>query len=63
MKDFSKLTPATHSDIDDPEVLLQAVTHKHDLVVHQIAELDVSRLEGGQVFGGQLGIEVTRADS
>lgn len=57
------MTPATHSDVDDPEVLLQAVTHKHDLVVHQIAELDISRLEGGQVFGGQLGVQVARADS
>lgn len=57
------LKPATHSDVDDPEVLLQAVTYKHDLVVHQVAELDVGRLEGGQVFGGQLWVQVARADS
>lgn len=49
-----------HHNVDHAEVLLQAVPHKHRAAVHQVAQLEVGVLEGGEVVRGAGRVQVAR---
>lgn len=51
-----------HHQVDDTEVLLQPVAHELDAHVDEETQLQVRGFEGGQVLGGDLGIQVSRFD-
>lgn len=51
-----------HHQVDDTEVLLQAVAHELDSHVNEEAQLQVGGFESGEVLGGDLGIQVSRFD-
>lgn len=59
----SAVRERTHQQVDDPEVLLQAVAHEADARVDEEAQLQVRGLERGQVLGGDLGVQVSRFDA
>jgi len=45
-----------HNDIDGLEVMTQVMAHKDAARVHQVAQLQVGLLHGGQVVGRHLGV-------
>ena len=47
-------------DVDGFEVMAQVMAHKDTARVHQVAQLEVGLLHGGQVVGGHLGVQITR---
>ncbi len=49
-----------HDDVDGLEVMTQVMAHKNAARVHQVAQLQVGLLHGGQVVGRHLGIQITR---
>ena len=49
-----------HNDVDGLEVMTQVMAHKDAARVHQVAQLEVGLLHGGQVVGGHLGVQITR---
>ncbi len=49
-----------HNDIDGLEVMTQVMAHKDAARVHQVAQLQVGLLHGGQVVGRHLGVQITR---
>lgn len=49
--------------IDDPEIILQAVADKSDPVVDQKAQLQVRRLECRQVFRWRRHVQIARLDA
>ena len=49
--------------VDDTEVILQAVADKSDSVVDQKAQLQVRRLERRQVFRRRRHVQITRLDA
>ena len=55
--------PLTDQNVDDSEVLVEAVTHELDTILEQVEELQVAGLEGGQVLGAHGGIQVSGLDA
>ena len=53
----------THQEVNDPEVLLQAVTHEANARVDEEAQLQVGRLQGRQMLRGDLCIQVSWFDA
>lgn len=56
-------TNKSYQQIDHPEVLLQAVTHKANSRVDEETQLQVRRLECGQMLRRNLCIQVSRFDA
>lgn len=52
-------SPCPNHEVDDPEVLLQAMAHKLDANVNEKPKLQVGGLEGCEVLGGNLGVKVS----
>lgn len=50
----------THHHVDHPEVFLQTMTHEDDPLVDEEPEFVVGGFEIGQIFGGHIGVKVTR---
>jgi hypothetical protein len=48
-----------HSEVDDPEVLLQPMPHKHTPSIQQVVQLQVCRLERHKVMCAAAGVEVS----
>lgn len=51
-----------YQNIDDPEVLLEAVSHKLYALLKQVEQLEVAGLQGGEMLGAYHGIQVSRFD-
>ena len=54
---------STHQQVDDSEVFLQAVAHEAHAGVDEEPELQVRRLQRGQVLRGDLSVQVSGFDS
>ena len=50
-------------DVDDSEVLLESMAHKHYSSVNEEEQLEVASLEGGEVLGAHDSVQVTRLDT
>ena len=48
----------SYIEVDDTEVLLETVAHKHCASVHQVAQLVVRLLERGEMLAGDGGVQV-----
>ena len=48
-----------HQDVDNPEVVLETVANEDTAAVDQEPELLIGWLEGGQMLGAEVGIQVT----
>lgn len=51
-----------HHQVDDAKILLQPVAHELDPHVDEETQLQVGGFEGGEVLGGDLGVQVSRLD-
>lgn len=62
---FHKYTiyPLDKSTDHPPEVILEAVSHKLNTLVHQVSQFHVGTLQGGQVFLREVGIQVSWFDA
>ncbi len=49
-----------HDDVYGLKVMTQVMAHKDAARVHQVAQLQVGLLHGGQVVGRHLGVQITR---
>lgn len=49
-----------HDDVDGLEVMTQVMAYKDAARVHQVAQLQVGLLHGGQVVGRHLGVQIAR---
>ena len=60
---YGNVVFVTYDDVDDPEVLLESVSDKDYADVHQVAQLEVGGLEGRQVLGRDVRVQVARLDT
>ncbi len=51
-----------HQDVDDSEILLEPVADKCDSFFPQVQELEIGGLQGGDVLGAPVGIQVPCLD-
>jgi len=54
---------AGHDEVDDTEIILEAVAHKDGARVHDEAQLLIRGLERGQVLRAEVGVQVTGLDT
>ncbi len=54
---------AGHHEVDDTEIILEAVAHKDGARVHDKAQLLIRGLERGQVLRAEVGVQVTGLDT
>jgi hypothetical protein len=52
-----------HQNIDDSEVLIQAMSYKFDAILEEVEELEIAGLEGSEVLGAHGSIKITRFDA
>ena len=52
-----------HDQVDDSEVLLEAVTDEDDAAADQIAQLQVTRLQRRQMLARNVGVQVSGLDA
>ena len=51
-----------YQNIDDPEIFLEAVSHKLHTLLEQVEQLEVAGLQGGEMLGAYHGIQVSWFD-
>ena len=51
-----------YQNINDPEIFLEAVSHKLHTLLKQVEQLEVAGLQGGEMLGAYHGIQVSRFD-